>query len=98
MKRTAGKLFKTLLILTILFFITAMIVYIVVINGDVASAELKDHLNSRLSNSESVYMIIGFSCSLIVALAALAVSVIIPTAPIVKRYGGKKKPKRTVQK
>ena len=90
MKRSASKLIFSIILLTVILFISAILFGIGFLSEDNASIDVYDYLSSPLTNSETVYIILALALLLPLALIALAFSVIYATKPIVRKNKAKK--------
>lgn len=94
MKKAATKLFIAILVLAVLILISSSAVYFNYLDQNNASQEATQYLNSPFSNSETVYMIIGFSLVLPIMLLTLAVSTLFSAIPLRKYRKKQKKVKK----
>ena len=90
MKRSAVKLITSIILLTVIIFISVAVFGFCFLDEENSSVEVYDYLSSPLTNSETVYIILALALLLPLSLIALAFSVIYATKPIVKKNKAKK--------
>ena len=90
MKHSAKKLIFSIILLTLILFISAVLFGLNFLSENNASLDVYDYLSSPITNSETVYVILTLALLLPFALIVLAFSVIYSTKPIVKRNKIKK--------